>query len=138
MVPRGPSFGIGSAHAQNAPANRKTRPSHPRSRLRSAPSSELALRLFQRHEKCAISCRTTRCVDARPTRARACVPRTRAIAIRRPANSRYACSKATKSLRIHAAQCVALHRLLVDACSNEEPAVPRTRINFIPAPRRVY
>ena len=43
MVPRGPSFGIGSAHAQNAPANRKTRPPHPRSRLHSAPSRELAL-----------------------------------------------------------------------------------------------
>ena len=55
--------------------------------LRSAPSSELALRLFQRHE----------------------------------------------NLRNHAAQCVALHRLRcrVDACSNEERAVPRTRINFV-------
>ena len=73
MVPRGPSFGIGSAHAQNAPAN-----------------------------------------------------------------SRYACSSATKGLQIHAAQCVALHRLRVDACSNEERAVSRTRINSVPAPRRVY
>ena len=88
MVPRGPSFGIGSAHAQNAPANRKNRPPHPRSRLHSAP-----------------------------------FPRTRAIAIRRPSNSRYACSSATKSPQIHAAQCVALHRLRVDACSNEERAV---------------
>ena len=43
MVPRGPSFEIGSAHAQNAPANRKIRPPHPRSRLHSAPSRELAL-----------------------------------------------------------------------------------------------
>ena len=54
MVPRGPSFGIGSAHAQNAPANRENvrdracvarRPAnsrYPGSRLRS---------LFQRHEK---------------------------------------------------------------------------------------
>ena len=42
---------------------------------------------------------------ARPTRDRACLAR-------RPANSRCASSSATKSLRIHAAQCVALHRLV--------------------------
>ncbi len=35
--------------------------------------------------------------NARPTRDRACTAR-------RPANSRYVCSSATKSLRIHAAQ----------------------------------
>ena len=77
MVPRGPSFGIGSAHAQNALANRKNaRPSRDRAciarcpansrysparlALRSAPSSELALRLFQRHENSAKSRCTTR------------------------------------------------------------------------------
>ena len=78
MVPRGPSFGIGSAHAQNALADRKNaRPSRDRAciarrpansrysparlALRSAPSSELALRLFQRHENSAKSRCTMRC-----------------------------------------------------------------------------
>ena len=43
MVPRGPSFGIGSAHAQKRPRKPQKRPPHPRSRLHSAPSRELAL-----------------------------------------------------------------------------------------------
>ena len=84
--------------------------------------------------------------DARSTRDRA-VPRTRKArapracpcVARRPANSRYACSSATRSLRNHAAQCVSLHRLhcRVDTCSNEERAVPRICINFVPARLRV-
>ena len=135
MVPRGPSFEIGSAHAQR-PRKPQKRPSHPRSRLRSAPSSELALRLFQRHEKCAKSRCTMRCVDARPTRARACVAR-------RPANSRYSDSPSSElALRLfqrHEKSTITLHNALrCIVCSNEERAVPRTRINFVPAPRRVY
>ena len=43
MVPRGPSFGIGSAHAQKRPRKPQKRPLHPRSRSHSAPSRELAL-----------------------------------------------------------------------------------------------
>ena len=40
MVPRGPSFGIGSAHAQNAPANRKNvRPTRDRACIARRPAN---------------------------------------------------------------------------------------------------
>ncbi len=137
---------------KTAPANRKNVRSHPRSRLRSAPSSELALRLFRRYEKCAESLnrvlfRNLQCACANPPLSRSSPTwrNARSLSLLRNARSarsrflriaRYARSRSATFINSRLAKRAVPRKVCVNICVKRIMRVVYVRINFDLAPRK--